>query len=104
MMNGIVYWPAVNFFSFKFLALENRPVFGSMMGVLWNIYMSSVINAKDLSLPQQTQALSDPAPAAAAAAEGVMIEQVDDDGVGPAETNKTKARTFLATWTLPRFM
>jgi hypothetical protein len=102
MMNGIVYWPAVNFFSFKFLALENRPIFGAMAGVLWNIYMSSVINAKDLSLPQQAQPLSDPA--AAPAVEGVIIEQVDENKVKPAEANKTKARTFLATWAPPRFM
>lgn len=68
--------------------------------VLWSIYMSSVINAKDLSLLQQTQALSEPVPAGV-----MMIEQVDVDGNGPAETNKTKARaSFSAAWAPPRFM
>jgi hypothetical protein len=41
---GATFWPVVHVLNLRYVALVNRPLVGSMAGVIWNVYMSSVIN------------------------------------------------------------
>lgn len=56
---------------------QNRPIVGSCAGVLWNVYMSSVINAKAHHHDEQ-QLLA--VEAAAAAAETAKEEEKEEGG------------------------
>lgn len=44
LMVGLCYWPFVGFCNLRFAPVEWRPLFGSIAGVLWNIFMSNRAN------------------------------------------------------------
>jgi hypothetical protein len=54
-LSGACYWPLVSAFNFRFTPLEYRPLFGSIAGVLWNIYLSVIANQPPKSVePSET--------------------------------------------------
>jgi hypothetical protein len=44
---GTLFWPAMNFVVFKWVAVQNRAVVNSGIAVLWNIYLSGKVNSHD---------------------------------------------------------
>jgi len=43
---GLVYWPFVNIWMFKFVSQAARPVTNSLCGIVWNIWLSSQAGKK----------------------------------------------------------
>lgn len=43
---GSIYWPFVSVFNFRMLPLDARPLFASLAGVAWNVFVSSQANKK----------------------------------------------------------
>eukprot|EP00301_Raphidiophrys_heterophryoidea_P022830 c6891_g1_i2.p1 GENE.c6891_g1_i2~~c6891_g1_i2.p1 ORF type:complete len:286 (-),score=32.51 c6891_g1_i2:153-1010(-) len=43
---GFCYWPFVNMFTFRFIAVESRAIVGSCFGVLWNMFLSYTANTQ----------------------------------------------------------
>jgi len=49
VITGFAYWPFLSFLSLKFLRFEYRPVFNSVVGAIWQMYLSSQINKNNSS-------------------------------------------------------
>eukprot|EP00924_Labyrinthula_sp_SR-Ha-C_P012294 snap_masked-scaffold_10-processed-gene-2.17-mRNA-1 protein AED:1.00 eAED:1.00 QI:0/-1/0/0/-1/1/1/0/256 len=41
---GIMYWPLINIFVFRFVNVHNRAIVNTFFSGLWNVYLSSVAN------------------------------------------------------------
>jgi len=63
---GCFYWPLWNVVIFKFVQVTHRAMAGSLVAVIWNIYLSSVANQKEApegdSALTQTDSSSCPIP------------------------------------------
>jgi hypothetical protein len=38
---SLIYWPVIGFLNFRFVPVQNRVIFGSLAGIVWNIFMSN---------------------------------------------------------------
>jgi hypothetical protein len=50
MKDGYKFWPAISLISFLWVPVDKRVLFGSMVGVVWGIYLSLAANAWGLGL------------------------------------------------------
>ncbi|KAK4239006.1 hypothetical protein C8A03DRAFT_43312 [Achaetomium macrosporum] len=60
-VNSCKLWPAVTAFSFAFLPLEYRPVFGGVIAVGWQTYLSYLNRLAERSITAKVGSLDDPA-------------------------------------------
>jgi dihydroorotate dehydrogenase len=60
-VNSCKLWPAVTAFSFAFLPLEYRPVFGGAIAVGWQTYLSYLNRLAERSITAEAQRLAEPA-------------------------------------------
>ncbi|KAL2165008.1 hypothetical protein VTH06DRAFT_304 [Thermothelomyces fergusii] len=56
-LNSCKLWPAVTAFSFAFLPFEYRPVFGGVIAVGWQTYLSYLNRLVERSIPMRMEAL-----------------------------------------------
>ncbi|KAL2165837.1 hypothetical protein VTG60DRAFT_3742 [Thermothelomyces hinnuleus] len=66
-LNSCKLWPAVTAFSFAFLPLEYRPVFGGVIAVGWQTYLSYLNRLAERSIAARGDALEEPEMAKVAA-------------------------------------
>jgi hypothetical protein len=60
-LNSCKLWPAVTAFSFAFLPLEYRPVFGGVIAVGWQTYLSYLNRLAERNIARQLEGSLDPA-------------------------------------------
>ena len=58
-MNSCKLWPAVTAFSFAFLPLEYRPVFGGVIAVGWQTYLSYLNRLAERSIADRAEPRDD---------------------------------------------
>jgi dihydroorotate dehydrogenase len=60
-LNSCKLWPAVTAFSFAFLPLEYRPVFGGVIAVGWQTYLSYLNRLAERNIARQMEGSLEPA-------------------------------------------
>jgi dihydroorotate dehydrogenase len=60
-LNSCKLWPAVTAFSFAFLPLEYRPVFGGVIAVGWQTYLSYLNRLAERNIARQLEGSLEPA-------------------------------------------